>query len=174
MVERFEEQIAAGKMRIENENTNDKGLISYCQHETFDKQQEEILFDVSAIAETELVPTYNFSRKYTKGSILRRHSDRPACEYSVTFCFGVDQKPWSFYCEVEGKTIKVDLNPGDGLYYRGMLVPHWREELDTDYCYQTFFHYVNRHGPHYGQCMEGVKRLRDTGIYDNNDEIFEI
>jgi len=171
MVDRFEKNIK--NMRIETPD-NRKGISAYSVHELYDDIQAELLFPISESSEKVLIPTYNFSRKYTKGSILRRHSDRTACEYSVTLCFGVDKKPWTFYCEVEGKEKSIDLEPGDALYYRGMHVPHWREPLETEYCYQTFLHYIDLNGMYTGDAFEGIKRQRDNGgIYGEPYNIYK-
>jgi hypothetical protein len=42
-----------------------------------------------------LIPTYSYARVYEKGSILKRHKDRPSCEISTTLNLGGD--PWAIY-----------------------------------------------------------------------------
>jgi hypothetical protein len=59
----------------------------------------------------------------------------------------------------------VDLEVGDALYYRGMEVTHWREPLDDEYCYQSFFHAVDINGRHFDCAMEGLKRTREHGTH---------
>ena len=39
--------------------------------------------------------------------------------------------------------IKVDLNPGDMLIYRGNELEHWREPFQGEDCVQVFLHYNN-------------------------------
>ena len=39
------------------------------------------------------------------------------------------------------KTIKIDLEPGDGLIYLGSEIEHWREKFEGQYIVQTFLHY---------------------------------
>jgi hypothetical protein len=38
----------------------------------------------------DLIPTYSYARVYEKGSILKRHKDRPSCEISTTLNLGGD------------------------------------------------------------------------------------
>jgi len=37
--------------------------------------------------------------------------------------------------------IRIDLNPGDMLVYKGMDFEHWREEFQGENCGQVFLHY---------------------------------
>src|ERR1700693_1513328 len=39
---------------------------------------------VSRLVGFELAPTYSYTRRYAKGELLSRHTDRDACEVSVT------------------------------------------------------------------------------------------
>lgn len=163
MREKFDSLIENGQAEYE---LDPKKLYEiYGIHEAYDKEQEELLFYVSKISRKNIVPSYNYARKYLKGSQLRRHSDREACEYSLTFNMAIDKKPWPFFCEVSGKEIKVDLFPGDLLYYTGTCVPHWREELEDEHCYQIFFHYVDADGPQRRYAFEGKFRKFKKGRY---------
>ena len=70
-----------------------------------------------------LYPAYTYARIYKKGDILKRHKDRFSCEISTTMNLGGDK--WPIYLEPSGeenkKGIKVDLEAGDMLVYRGMV-----------------------------------------------------
>jgi len=93
----------------------------------------------------ELLPTYSFWRMYTKYSCLRKHSDRPSCEYSLSVFIGGDQThEWPFIADGN----KININPGDAIFYKGCEVEHWREEFLGDYQAQLFLHYVNKNGPY--------------------------
>ena len=74
-----------------------------------------------------LYPAYTYARIYKKGDVLKRHIDRFSCEISTTMNLGGD--PWPIYLEPSGKKnkkgIKIDLNPGDMLVYRGEDLEHW-------------------------------------------------
>jgi hypothetical protein len=92
----------------------------------------------------ELIPTYSYWRCYTHGSDLTKHTDRPACEYSVTVSIDHGGEPWPIF--VDG--IKCDLDKGDAAIYAGIDQPHWRERYKGDWCMQVFLHYVDKNGPH--------------------------
>ena len=92
-----------------------------------------------------LNPNYSYARIYKKGDILHRHKDRFSCEISTTLNLGGD--PWPIYLEPSGKEglkgIKVNLNPGDMLVYKGNELEHWRDIFDGENCTQVFLHYNN-------------------------------
>ena len=116
----------------------------------------------------DLIPTYSYTRVYTKGSILWRHKDRPSCEISTTLNLGGDM--WPIYIDPTGQDNiiksqytnkgeecivkkgahsgnRVDLEPGDMLVYSGCDLEHWRNEFTGDMCAQVFLHYNHRNGP---------------------------
>jgi len=109
-----------------------------------------------------LNPSYTFLRIYKKGDILSRHKDRFSCEISTTLNLGGD--PWPIYLEPSGeegkKGIKVDLEPGDMLVYRGIELEHWREPFKGNECVQVFLHYNN-------SATKGAKE----NIYDRRPHI---
>ena len=90
-----------------------------------------------------LFENYSYTRVYKKGDVLKRHKDRFSCEISTTLNLGGD--PWPIYLEPSGrdglKGIKVNLNPGDMLLYKGEELEHWREPFKGDKCAQVFLHY---------------------------------
>jgi len=116
----------------------------------------------------DLIPTYSYTRVYTKGSILWRHKDRPSCEISTTLNLGGEM--WPIYIDPTGQNNilksqytnkgeecivkkgahpgnRVDLEPGDMLVYSGCELEHWRNEFTGDICAQVFLHYNHRNGP---------------------------
>ena len=103
---------------------------------------------MSKETELELIPTYSYARIYKKGDVLERHKDRYSCEVSMTMNLGGD--PWPIYLEPSGETdkegVKVDLEPGDALIYRGCEVEHWREAFEGENCAQVFLHYNDASG----------------------------
>ena len=96
-----------------------------------------------------LYPAYTYARIYKKGDVLKRHIDRFSCEISTTMNLGGDD--WPIYLEPSGKKnkkgIKIDLNPGDMLVYRGEDLEHWREKFKGKECIQVFLHYNNSETP---------------------------
>ena len=109
-----------------------------------------------------LNPNYSYARIYKKGDVLKRHKDRFSCEISTTLNLGGDS--WPIYLEPSGKEnlkgIKVNLDQGDMLIYRGNELEHWREEFTGEICAQVFLHYNNLN-------TEGA----DKNIYDGRPHI---
>jgi hypothetical protein len=99
----------------------------------------------------ELFPTYSYFRVYKRGDALARHTDRPACEISLSVSLGfVADRAWPLWIEGPLGAASVELNPGDALLYRGIECPHGRDAFDGESAAQLFLHYVDRHGPHAG------------------------
>ena len=108
-----------------------------------------------------LYPAYSYARVYKKGDELKRHKDRFSCEISTTMNLGGDS--WPIYLspkenvgrpdgkdittESKAKGIKVNLNPGDMLIYRGCELEHWREKFKGKECVQVFLHYNDSKTP---------------------------
>jgi len=90
----------------------------------------------------DLLPTYSFFRLYTYNSDLKKHTDREACELSVTVFVDADKPDWPLYIDGE----PVVLEAGDGVIYNGTKYEHWRENYDGDYHMQFFLHYVYKDG----------------------------
>ena len=98
-----------------------------------------------AIGET-VLPTYAYSRVYRNGSELVRHTDRDACEISLTLHLHGDS-PWPIWIETpSGENRCVELNPGDAMVYLGKVAPHWRDCYQGEYYSQVFLHYVRSRG----------------------------
>ena len=112
-----------------------------------DIAMETLLLKVHPVMEKhtklKLQPSYSYTRMYKKGDELKRHKDRYSCEISTTLNLGGD--PWPIYIEPSGKEnqkgIKVNLNTGDMLVYRGCDLEHWREPFEGEECGQVFLHY---------------------------------
>jgi hypothetical protein len=117
--------------------------------------------DMEKATGLKLYPAYTYARIYKKGDILKRHKDRFSCEISTTMNLGGDD--WPIYLSPDenvgapdgknitaaskAKGIKVDLQPGDMLVYRGVELEHWREKFKGKECVQVFLHYNNRKTP---------------------------
>ena len=109
---------------------------------------EKVMPVMEKQTELNLIPTYSYARIYKKGDILERHKDRYSCEVSTTLNLGGD--PWPIYLEPSGKQgkegIKIDLDQGDMLVYRGCELEHWREAFEGNDCCQVFLHYNDASG----------------------------
>tara|TARA_R100001163_G_C5066302_1_gene204686 strand:+ start:3756 stop:4388 length:633 start_codon:yes stop_codon:yes gene_type:complete len=118
-----------------------------------DIMMEMLLVNMHALMEKNtglrLQPNYSYARIYKTGHVLERHKDRLSCEISTTLNLGGD--PWPIYLEPSGREgmngLKVDLNPGDMLIYRGMDLEHWREPFQGSECIQVFLHYNDVNNP---------------------------
>jgi ribosomal protein S8 len=124
-----------------------------------DALMETLLLKLLPIMESstklKLTSNYAYVRLYKKGDMLARHKDRFSCEISTTVNLGVDQ--WPIFLEPNknvgvpngknitmvssNKGIKVILNKGDMLIYRGRELEHWREPFSGNECGQVFLHY---------------------------------
>jgi predicted 2-oxoglutarate/Fe(II)-dependent dioxygenase YbiX len=102
--------------------------------------------EVSSILEESVLPTYTYSRVYFKGSTLERHTDRDACEISLTLHLNGD-KPWPIYIKTPFDEEKsVILQPGDAMMYFGKIAEHWRNVYEGENYSQIFLHYVRSRG----------------------------
>ena len=126
-----------------------------------DIAMETLLLKLKPIMEKytklKLNPNYSYIRVYKKGDVLHRHKDRFSCEISTTLNLGGD--PWPIFLspnenvgipdgkkitiESNSKGIKVNLNPGDMLIYKGNELEHWRDPFIGENCAQVFLHYNN-------------------------------
>ncbi len=110
-----------------------------------------------------LSPTYSYFRVYGRGDALARHKDRPSCEVSISLALGgVPPTPWPLWIEHRGIATRIDLGQGDGLVYKGIEVPHWREPFEGESLAQVFLHYVDRNGAHRDLAFDGRPRLGAT------------
>ncbi len=102
--------------------------------------------EISEIIGETVLPTYCYSRVYKSGDVLKKHTDRDACEISLTVHLEGDQD-WEIYIEnTEGEEIPVNLKQGDALLYLGCKAPHWRNKFNGSFYTQVFLHYVRSNG----------------------------
>jgi len=116
----------------------------------------------------DLHPTYFYDRFYSPGQQLYRHSDRPACEISVTLQISSSHPDnvWPiWFNKADGTDAGIVMNDGDAAVYKGCEREHWRDPLpsgynaakklwmktrnipDDTYHHQIFLHYVDANGP---------------------------
>ena len=103
---------------------------------------------------------------------MKKHTDRPACEISVTIHVSTNIKEsWPIWIKTpdtfedssmktliaSGENRSVHLEAGDGMIYKGCERPHWRDPMpglleskinkdESLYYHQIFFHYVLQDG----------------------------
>lgn len=109
------------------------------------QQSKEAVEDATGKA---LTPTYSYSRIYQAGERLEPHTDRPACEVSVTINVATKGEFSPIYTKYGANAPeKHVLNPGDAVVYKGCDVVHWREQLTKDQLnVQFMLHYVDKNG----------------------------
>jgi predicted 2-oxoglutarate/Fe(II)-dependent dioxygenase YbiX len=134
--------------------------------------------EVSSILEENVLPTYAYSRVYWNGSILERHTDRDACEISLTLHLNGD-KPWPIYIQTpNGEERLVTLHTGDAMMYLGKIAEHWRNQYDGEYYTQVFLHYVRSRGDcsyaYFDKKKEHQKKNTDTNLTHNDANSFSI
>ena len=134
-----------------------------------------------------LVPTYSWSRMYTEGTEMKRHTDRDQCAVSGTLCLGYDNSnvdasiypDWNwpmFIKEKNGEETPVHMKPGDMIIYRGCELEHWREPLWANNHAQVFLHYNEKDGeydvPFDGRPLLGMtSKFRSEDAKDKNDKL---
>lgn len=114
-----------------------------------------------------LAPSYSFFRAYQQGDRCTVHSDRPACDHSVSLALGYsDGIVWPieigsrFRKLEEANTLKiadafggedyasVALNPGDAIVYKGVNHRHGRITPNPNrWSAHLFLHWVDLDGP---------------------------
>jgi hypothetical protein len=108
----------------------------------------DLLPDVEAATNLKLFPTFSYFRMYRKDDALQKHTDRPACEISLTLCLGYQARcPWPIWIDGPAGSSAIELEPGDALLYRGCECAHWRELFDGEHAAQVTLHYVDQNGP---------------------------
>jgi hypothetical protein len=109
---------------------------------------QHIAKTVAAVAGEPVKPSYVYLASYLSGAELKKHTDRPQCEFSVTLCLDFSPEPalktpWPIELDTPGGSVKVYQALGDGLAYRGTRLPHYRGILgEGKTSTSIFFHYV--------------------------------
>ena len=119
--------------------------------------------EVSRLVGLEIVPTYSYTRRYAKGELLPRHTDRNSCEISVTISVEIPKgarRSVIYLKPPRNRETKVEMCAGDGCIYAGTEVEHWREGFQIDGYVQLFLHYISRRGSYFPKfAFDGRKCL---------------
>jgi hypothetical protein len=103
---------------------------------------------VSSVAGEPVKPSYAYLASYQSGAELAKHTDREQCEFSISLCLDFSPEPergtpWPLCLDTPQGKVDIHQALGDGLFYRGSRVPHYREALgDGLTSTSIFFHYV--------------------------------
>ncbi len=112
--------------------------------------------EISRLVGFDLAPTYSYTRQYAKGEVLARHTDRAACEISVTASIEIPKGGGPsvlFLKPPNSKKTKVEMFEGDGCVYAGTEVEHWRERFRVGGYIQLFLHFIAKHGRNYPELV---------------------
>ena len=127
-----------------------------------------------AVTGRDLLPTYCYFRIYQAHDLCLVHSDRPACEHSLSLALGYSEgKIWPF--EIAARRLEkveevkatfesdahasIDLAPGDGALYQGVHYRHGRVTPNPNrWSAHLFMHWVDRNGPWRDEAFDGKAR----------------
>lgn len=129
---------------------------------------------ITALVGHDLRPTYCYFRMYREGDLCFVHSDRQACEHSLSLLLAAsDEKAWPL--EVGSQHIdtprqradpdfggeaydSVPMRPGDAVLYQGVHRLHGRLMPNPNrWSAHLFLHWVDPAGPYADQAFEGMK-----------------
>ena len=148
------------------------GSVARYWHPQYRKIHSEIRLILEQVIGRKLYNTYYYDRFYFPGQELKKHTDRPACEISVSIHVSTNIKEsWPIWIKTpdtfedsamktlitSGENKFIDLDAGDGMVYKGCERPHWRDPMPgllessisknkNLYYHQIFFHYVLQDG----------------------------
>jgi len=118
---------------------------------------------IAATVGQTLLPTYAYLRVYQQGDVCRVHTDRQACEHSLslTIAYG-NHRPWALSVGTERiaepKPVMVDdfegapftsipMRAGDGVLYQGVHHRHGRLEPNPNsWSAHLFLHWIDANG----------------------------
>ncbi len=93
---------------------------------------------VNSIGPEPVLPSYSFLSCYEEGAVLDRHLDRPQCRYNICFVLDMqftgadgtgEPEPWPIYLELDGRPVEALMQVGDGVFFSGSTIWHWRDAL---------------------------------------------
>jgi len=157
------------KFEHKEEETQVNGSLARYSHPQYKEAHTEIRLKVEKSIGRKLYNTYYYDRFYFSGQELSKHTDRDACEISVTLHISSSLKQdWPIYIQTpENIDVSAHLNAGDAMVYKGRERPHWRDAMpgkkktwlsrNEDYYHQIFFHYVLADG-HFAHCAFDMAR----------------
>ena len=148
-----------------------EGSIARYWHPHYSQVHSYIRKIIEMAIELKLYNTYYYDRFYFSGQQLTKHTDREACEISVSIHINTNlEENWPIYFKTtdkytdsskkkisqKGKIVGLNLERGDGVVYKGCERPHWRDAMpgtfeemnghEKFYYHQIFFHYVLQDG----------------------------
>jgi hypothetical protein len=132
---------------------------------------------VSQLTGHALLPTYDYFRIYPKDAICRVHSDRAACEHSLSLTLGCsDDIPWPLEIDrglIDGvepirdnfkdaEVASLPMETGDAVLYRGVEHRHGRTMPNPNrWSAHLFLHWVDARSAQRRHAFDGHGPSRD-------------
>ena len=113
-----------------------KSIDIYMEYLTSIIHREYLTSIIEKETDLKLIPTYCFVRKYFQGSVLYSHTDRDACEISLTYC--ISGPEWEINMGDNTLITKI----GNGVIYKGCEISHGRPKPSSGEVIQVFNHWV--------------------------------
>lgn len=110
---------------------------------------QQLARTISDLARRVVVPSYNYLAFYQGGAVLDPHTDREACEYTVSLCIDATPDPhtygaWPLGLITPDGPVSVVQDIGEALLFRGRSMSHWRDRLPEGYTSSSvLFHFVD-------------------------------
>lgn len=126
---------------------------------------------VSEVVGRDLLPTYDYFRIYREGDVCRVHSDRHACEHSLSLTLDYsDGETWDLQVEqrrsqpsslveesfADEPCASISMEVGDAVLYQGVNHRHGRVTPNPNgWSAHLFLHWVDRDGPYRNEAFDG-------------------
>jgi predicted 2-oxoglutarate/Fe(II)-dependent dioxygenase YbiX len=123
--------------------------------------------EVSGFLGETVLPTYSYARVYHNGAELKKHTDRPACEISLTLHLGGDAEWPISIKKPNGEEVSLNLKSGDAMMYLGCEAEHWRDQFKGTEFIQVFLHYVKSRGKNSFAYFDKSKNPTETTLNDS-------
>ena len=137
IVKNFEEYIRINKLQPEhNSLVSHKTIDIYMENLTSIIHRKYLTSIIEKETDLKLIPTYCYVRKYFQGSILFPHTDRDACEISLSYC--ISGPEWEINMEDNTLITKI----GNAVIYKGCEILHGRFKPSSGEVIQVFSHWV--------------------------------
>ena len=137
MVKSFEECVRENNFQPKPLNlVSPNPLDIYMEYLSAVIHREYLTSIIEKETDLELIPTYSFVRKYFQGSVLYSHTDRNACEISLTYC--ISGPEWEINMGDNTFITKI----GNGVIYKGCEILHGRSKPSSGEVIQVFNHWV--------------------------------
>ena len=135
--------------------------LSVYGDEEFERVLENLARLLSVTLGKKVLPTYCYARLYQKGEVLKKHTDRPSCEISITVTLDHDKTSIIWPISM-GDPKNIFIEVGDGVVYKGCDIEHWREPYKGEWQTQAFFHFVDAEGEHKDHAFDKRQGLNGT------------